>query len=170
MAPPPPPSQSLLDRLSENASRQPSKIATTFLGPGPDGGRVETSLTYSDLVRRTESLARHLLSPTGVGLSRGDRVVLVYPPGAEFISAFLACLRAGVVAVPVFPPHPARADTIAAFASIAKGCGADTALTCGSYQHAKKLGGEFRFLAPVSAQVVTCAGAGAPPLPLSFAL
>lgn len=41
---------------------------------------------------------------TSLGVKPGDRVLLVYPPGLEFIVAFLACLRAGAVAVPVYPP------------------------------------------------------------------
>jgi acyl-CoA synthetase (AMP-forming)/AMP-acid ligase II len=40
------------------------------------------------------------------GLKKGDRAVLVYLPGLDFIAAFLGCLRAGVLAVPVYPPHP----------------------------------------------------------------
>ena len=35
-------------------------------------------------------------------------MLLVYPPSLDFIVAYLACLRAGVVAVPVFPPHPGK--------------------------------------------------------------
>lgn len=39
-------------------------------------------------------------------LEKGSRVVLCYTPGLEFIPAFMGCLRAGVVAVPVYPPNP----------------------------------------------------------------
>lgn len=35
------------------------------------------------------------------GLSKGDRVVLCYGFGLDFFTAFLGCLRAGVLAVPV---------------------------------------------------------------------
>jgi len=66
--------------------------------------------------------------------------VLVYPPGLDFLIAFVSCLKAGIVAVPVFPPHPARGDTIRGFAGIVEGSGATKALTSGSYKHAKKLG------------------------------
>jgi acyl-CoA synthetase (AMP-forming)/AMP-acid ligase II len=40
------------------------------------------------------------------GLRRDDRVVLAYTPSMEFVTAFLGCLRAGVVPVPVPPPDP----------------------------------------------------------------
>lgn len=34
----------------------------------------------------------------------GEPVLLVYPPSLDFLVAFLACLRAGLIAVPVYPP------------------------------------------------------------------
>jgi len=36
--------------------------------------------------------------------------LLLYPPGLDFIAAFFGCLYAGVVAVPVYPPHPSRPE------------------------------------------------------------
>ena len=42
----------------------------------------------------------------------GDRVALVLPPGLEFVQAFLACLRAGCVAVPICPPSAGRAPAV----------------------------------------------------------
>jgi acyl-CoA synthetase (AMP-forming)/AMP-acid ligase II len=65
----------------------------------------------------------------------------VYPPSIDFSVAFLACLKAGVVAVPVFPPHPARRDTLHMFAKITESSGAKHALTNLEYNHLKKLAG-----------------------------
>ena len=67
--------------------------------------------------------------------------VLVYPPSLDYMVAFLACLKAGIVAVPVFPPNPARRDTLDMFSRIVGGCGARHALTSSSYNHMKKLAG-----------------------------
>lgn len=67
------------------------------------------------------------------------RVVLVFPPSLEFILAFMACLKAGIVAVPVFPPNPSRKDTLVMFTKIVQACGATFALTSASYNHMKKL-------------------------------
>jgi acyl-CoA synthetase (AMP-forming)/AMP-acid ligase II len=55
--------------------------------------------------------------------------------------AFLACLKAGVIAVPVFPPNPARKDTLLMFTNITESCGARFALTSTEYNHMKKLAG-----------------------------
>lgn len=39
-----------------------------------------------------------------LGLTPGERVLLVYPPSLDFMVAFYACVRARLIAVPVFPP------------------------------------------------------------------
>lgn len=65
----------------------------------------------------------------------------MYPPSLDFTVAFLACLRAGVVAVPVFPPNPARRDTLHMFATITESSGARYALTNNEYNHLKKMAG-----------------------------
>ena len=54
------------------------------------------------IVRKTWQVANKLKEQSNV--SSGDCVLLVYPPGLDFIIAFLACLVAKVIAVPVFPP------------------------------------------------------------------
>jgi amino acid adenylation domain-containing protein len=38
----------------------------------------------------------------------GERVLLLFPPGLDFVTAFLGCLYAGAVAVPAYPPAPGR--------------------------------------------------------------
>lgn len=39
---------------------------------------------------------------------RGERVILLFEPGLEYIAAFLGCLAAGAVAVPAYPPSSKR--------------------------------------------------------------
>jgi amino acid adenylation domain-containing protein len=67
-----------------------------------DGEREAVSLAYDRLAAEVERLSARLAGEAG----RGERALLVYPPGLEFVVAFLACLDAGVVAVPVHPPSP----------------------------------------------------------------
>jgi acyl-CoA synthetase (AMP-forming)/AMP-acid ligase II len=129
-----------LDRLTQNAARYPTKTAVTFLASGPNGGKVESQLTYSQLQEQTSALACRLLQN---GLTQGDTAVLVYPPSLDYMVAFLACLKAGIVAVPVFPPNPARPSTLSMFSSICQSSGAKYALTSVSYNHAKKLAGMY---------------------------
>lgn len=61
----------------------------------------------------------------------------MYPPGLEFMTAFLACLYTGIIAVPVFPPNPSRRDTLRQFGLIVETCQAAFALTCHEYNHIK---------------------------------
>lgn len=126
----------LLDRLANNASITPNKTAFSFLSSGVNGGSISASVTYQELQQQTSDLAQRLLK---LGLTPGDRALLVYPPSLDYAIAFLACLKAGIVAVPVFPPHPARNDTLKMFGTITASCTANVALTNKEYNHLKKL-------------------------------
>ena len=75
-------------------------------------------------------------------MAKGDRVLLVYPPSLDFIIAFLACIRASIVAVPVFPPDPRQLKkNLHLFASVHRSSGAEVALTNTDYNFVKKLAG-----------------------------
>ncbi|PSR19683.1 AMP-dependent synthetase [filamentous cyanobacterium CCP3] len=87
-----------VDVLRHRATFQPDQVAYTFL----KGGEVEEeSLTYQQLHRRVSSVAALLQSR----MTPGERVLLAYQPGLDFVLAFLACLYAGVVPVPAYPPR-----------------------------------------------------------------
>ncbi len=71
-----------------------------------DGETQEAALTYGGLDRRARAVAALL---QGQGLA-GERALLVYPPGLDYIVALMGCLYAGVVAVPTYPPRLNRPD------------------------------------------------------------
>src|SRR5215208_4205539 len=89
----------LIDLLGWRAAHQPEREAYTFLG---DGGAEERSVNYRELERQARSVASRLQS---AGVAAGERVLLLYPPGLEYVTAFLGCLYAGVIAVPAYPPR-----------------------------------------------------------------
>ena len=93
----------LVEILRWRALHQPDRLAYTFL---LDGETEEVHVTYADLDRRARAIAARL---QGLG-AHGERALLVYPPGLEFVAGFFGCLYAGVVAVPVYPPHSPRLD------------------------------------------------------------
>ena len=64
---------------------------------GPPGGPIET-LTFGEIEARSRRMAHVLASR---GLRAGDRLVVQLPNGLEFLDLFLACLRLGVIFVPV---------------------------------------------------------------------
>ncbi|CAI5954472.1 unnamed protein product [Closterium sp. NIES-65] len=69
------------------------------------------------------------------GAGRGDRVVLLYPPGLDFLIAFIACLRSGVVAVPVYPPNPRELKKdVEKLTRLVNDCGARIVLSTSEYR------------------------------------
>jgi amino acid adenylation domain-containing protein len=99
-SPTPSADHTLIDLLQGRSRDKPEQIAYTFLLDGEDNA---TSLTYAALDRRARSIAALLGAA-----APGERVLLLYPPGLEYLTAFFGCLYAGLVAVPAYPPHPNR--------------------------------------------------------------
>ncbi|MGK7936599.1 MAG: AMP-binding protein, partial [Xenococcaceae cyanobacterium] len=88
----------LVDLLRYRAKHQPDKTAYIFL----HNGETETNrLTYAELDRQARSIATCLHNLE----AQGERALLLYSPGLEFIAAFFGCLYASVVAVPAYPPR-----------------------------------------------------------------
>jgi len=110
----------LVDLLRHRASHQGHDRAFTFL---VDGETDEVHLTYQELDRQARAIAAWLES---AGLE-GERALLLYPAGLEFISAFFGCLYAGVVAVPAYPPR--RNRSLSRIEAIADDAQAKVALT-----------------------------------------
>ena len=107
-------------RLWANSEQLKDHNAFVFLDAK---GNEEASRTYWSVWTQSGGVAQAMRSRWGV--RTGDRVLLVYPPGIDFVVAFLACLRAGAVAVPAYPPDPKRLDNQAdALHAIAKDAGA----------------------------------------------
>ncbi len=115
----------LIDRLQEQASTQPDKRAFTFLA---DGDTEIDSLTYQQLNEKAKAIACVLQNQN----ASGERALLLYQPGLDFITAFLGCLYAGVVAVPVYPPRANR--SIERLLAIVSDASASFALTTKSIQ------------------------------------
>jgi acyl-CoA synthetase (AMP-forming)/AMP-acid ligase II len=114
----------LTDLLRWRAQEQPDRLAYTFL---KDGESDEARLTYSELDRHARTIAAHLQSLEATG----KRVLLLYPSGLEYVTAFFGCLYAGAVAVPAYPPRFNRsAERLQAIVNNAQATIALTATTC----------------------------------------
>jgi myxalamid-type polyketide synthase MxaE and MxaD len=90
----------LVSLLDLRAQEAPARIAYRYLGETT--GPTELS---------TEALrdgARAVAARLDTGGLRGERVLLRYPPGLDFITGFLGCCVAGVTAVPAPPPNPLK--------------------------------------------------------------
>ncbi len=91
----------LVGLLRWKALHHPDQRIYTFL---VDGETEKVHLTYGELDRQAQAIGV-LLQNLG---ATGERALLLYPPGLEYIAGFFGCLYAGVVAVPAYPPDPAR--------------------------------------------------------------
>ena len=94
--------QNLFDVIQYHAGNKGDEIALVYLIDGEDH---EAVITYRELDRQSRAFAATLQKIT----QPGDRALLLYPSGLEFIVAFLGCIYAGVVAVPTIVPHLKRA-------------------------------------------------------------
>ncbi|MBT2418961.1 fatty acyl-AMP ligase [Streptomyces sp. ISL-22] len=92
--------RSLVDLLTAHAAHAPGRTAYRYLATGDCDGETE-EISYGRLAARSRAVAAWLQER---GLA-GGRAMLLYPPGLEFISGYLGCLAAGVVAVPGVPPQ-----------------------------------------------------------------
>ncbi|MDF5724778.1 MAG: SDR family NAD(P)-dependent oxidoreductase, partial [Rhizonema sp. PD37] len=109
-----------VDILNTRALHQPEQTAYTFL---VDGETEEISLTYQELDKKARAIATVLQSMK----AKGERALLLYQPGLEFIAAFFGCLYAGLVAVPAYPPR--RNQKISRLQAIVSDAQAVVALT-----------------------------------------
>ncbi|GIG91759.1 fatty acyl-AMP ligase [Plantactinospora endophytica] len=110
---------SIVEAVRHNVAGSPERQAVVFCR-GAGERFVETSLTYADLDRVARATARWL----GRRCRPGDRALLLYPTGLEFVAGFLGCLYAGVIPVPVPLPanyrhHADRTSAIARNADVA---------------------------------------------------
>ncbi|HEX5757998.1 MAG TPA: AMP-binding protein, partial [Thermoanaerobaculia bacterium] len=110
---------SLLEPLRRRAAETPARTVFTFL----DGTGAEAeALTWGELDERARAVAAALQE---LGAAGGP-VLLLQPPGLEFVTSFLGCLYAGAIAVPAYPPG--RNRPVARLRSIAGDCGARVVL------------------------------------------
>ncbi|PSB25824.1 type I polyketide synthase [Stenomitos frigidus] len=91
----------LVELIRFRASHNTSRTAFTFL---IDGESESVSLSYADLDRKARAIAAQLQQICVVG----ERALILYPPGLDYIATLFGCLYAGVVAVPAYPPRNTR--------------------------------------------------------------
>ena len=100
--------ETIYDFLADYAHSKSDDKAFTFI---EDNGE-KSQISFNELHQKAQAIAQYLTTE----FKAGSRVVLLFPPGLEYIQAFLGCLYAGVVAVPLYPPqskkHAGRVLTV----------------------------------------------------------
>lgn len=71
-----------------------------------DNAEIIEKVTYTDLL----STVKHNSVEIQQIAKKGDRCLLILPPGLDFIVGFLSCLFAGVIPVPLYPPKRNKAN------------------------------------------------------------
>ncbi|MBV9022754.1 MAG: AMP-binding protein [Streptomycetaceae bacterium] len=115
-----PTTTTLTAALRARAETTPDRVAFRFI---TDAARARPEdalrIDYAGLYGRALAIAAALAETAPAGA----RVMLLYPPGIEYVAAFFGCLYAGMVAVPAYPPagvgRPDRLLSIAADAQAA---------------------------------------------------
>ncbi|HCI83010.1 MAG TPA: beta-ketoacyl synthase, partial [Ktedonobacter sp.] len=117
---------SLTELLRWRASTSPDKRIYSFLH---DGETESEYLTFSMLDKQARNIGAWLQAHS----KSGERALLIYPSGLDFVAAFYACLYSGIIAVPVYPPSATRTDrTLQRFYAIAKDAQPNVILTTSS--------------------------------------
>lgn len=119
LAPYSPPLTNLVDVLRYWADELPGDRAFAFT----DGEQDERWLTYAQLDTKARAIAARLQAQ---GM-QGERALLLYGPGIDFVAGFLGCLYAGMVAIPAYPPRKNR--NTSRIQAISDDAGAKVALT-----------------------------------------
>ncbi|HOW25908.1 MAG TPA: AMP-binding protein [Bacteroidales bacterium] len=92
----------LCDILTLRAQKTPDKVAFIFL---KDGETEEEKITYRQLYEQAWKVAHSIKSR---GIQPGERALLLFPPGLEFVKTLFGCFYAGIYAVPAYPPRKNR--------------------------------------------------------------
>ncbi|MFZ4826290.1 MAG: AMP-binding protein [Phototrophicaceae bacterium] len=90
--------QHLVALLNWRGQLNSDQVAVTYLKDGEDDA---VEFTYSQLDRHARAIGKWLQSEG----AQGERVLLMYQPGLEYIASFFGCLYGGAIAVPAYPPR-----------------------------------------------------------------
>ncbi|NCE89827.1 non-ribosomal peptide synthetase [Pseudomonas sp. L13] len=93
--------RTLVQSLQQRAAQTPDQVALRFLAESAEHSVV---LSYRDLDQRARTIAAALQATACLG----ERAVLLFPSGPDYVAAFFGCLYAGVIAVPAYPPESTR--------------------------------------------------------------
>lgn len=112
----------IVDLVKQHAVNQANQISYSFLNNGEE---LSEELSYQALDQAARGIAAHLSN--NLGISKGDRVILLFVPGLDFVRGLFACLYGGFIAVPVNPPATGQ-QSWANFLSIVENAGASLIL------------------------------------------
>ena len=121
--------------LKEAVEKNGKKVFASWFDAN---GNTTNSYTFEQMWNEAGYIAYDLRINNG--LLKGDRVVLSYSFGLRFFAAFLGCLRAGIVAVPIYPPNPKKLEqALAKMNLVVRDCNAKLILVDSAVNNLKRL-------------------------------
>ncbi|KAH7647293.1 polyketide synthase, partial [Cryptosporidium bovis] len=118
----------IINQVEHFYKKHPEKNAFVWLN---DQGNEESVITYKCLWDSVRFISNFLTNE--LCLKKGDRIILCYSPGLDFIYSFYACLASGIVAIPVYPADPNNKSQVERLRKIVDMSQATTCLTHSSY-------------------------------------
>ncbi|KAE8731628.1 Cell differentiation, Rcd1-like protein isoform 1 [Hibiscus syriacus] len=127
--------------LKHWGTHEGTRSKTLYTWINEEGAAVCTR-TYAELNANVSFITHKILTSEKPVIKPGDRVLLVYVPGLDFVDAFFGCLRAKVLPVPVLPPDPMQrgGQALLKIENISKSCGAVAILSTIVYHSAVRAG------------------------------
>nr|WP_315847130.1 non-ribosomal peptide synthetase [uncultured Achromobacter sp.] len=110
----------IVARVRDLARNRPDDTALTVVDATGD-----RRFSYAALDARVRALAAVLAGAYAVN----DRALLLMDNNEHYVTGFFACMYAGLIPVPVFPPESVRRQQLARVAAIAADCAARCVLT-----------------------------------------
>ncbi|MDB4893365.1 MAG: AMP-dependent synthetase and ligase, partial [Gemmatimonadetes bacterium] len=109
--------ETIVEIAARRAREEGDRLAYAFLADG----ELEGQLTFAELDAAARAIAGGILAHAHAG----DRALLVYEAGLDFVCALLGCMYAGVIAVPLPAPEASRVHTsMVRLDAVMKDCGA----------------------------------------------
>ncbi|NOY49184.1 MAG: AMP-binding protein [Chlorobi bacterium] len=91
-------SETYIEVIKNRVLEKPEHVVFRFLN---DGVNENESLTYRQLELRSKALGAKMQEYG----KKGDRVLLLFPPGLSYVASIFACFYSGFIAVPAYPPR-----------------------------------------------------------------
>ncbi|CAB9514439.1 D-alanine--D-alanyl carrier protein ligase [Seminavis robusta] len=114
----------ILEALNHHASRTPDKVVFTWVGIKCEE---QNKMTFKQLQDESNAVAARLLK---LGCQKGDRVMIAYPFGLEFLAGMFGAMKIEVIPCSIYPPNPNKLKTdMPKFRGFSEDAGAKYALS-----------------------------------------
>ncbi|CAB9522643.1 D-alanine--D-alanyl carrier protein ligase [Seminavis robusta] len=118
----------ILEALNHHATVTPDKVVFTWVD---NQCKEQRKMTCKQLEDESSAVAAHLLK---LGCKKGERVMVAYPFGLEFLAGMFGAMKIGVIPCSIYPPNPNQLKTeMPKFRGFAEDAGAKYALTSATF-------------------------------------